>query len=159
MQHAIFLKVFLFKKLNWAMTFLKMLLYLKYYFTIDLYGWILFRGILVAGGAAVVGFLASTLWNEYKSQQEGSSSSGRGPRPSAPSFEDSPRSRKESRKQNQKTEDVPSGQKCVVCFENPREVLLEPCNHVSLCENCAEKVGSSCPICRQYITRKRAVYL
>lgn len=42
---------------------------------------------------------------------------------------------------------------CCVCFERDRSVLLRPCSHLALCENCSKKV-SNCPICRSRITTK-----
>jgi len=36
---------------------------------------------------------------------------------------------------------------CVVCYEAPREILLEPCRHVCCCKVCADKL-THCPMCR-----------
>jgi len=36
---------------------------------------------------------------------------------------------------------------CSVCFENNKNVVLEPCLHFSICRSCSEKVYK-CPICR-----------
>lgn len=117
----------------------------------------------MAGGAAALGFLANDLWKEYKQQEQPNCSGSRQyQQPSTSSWESTPRSRMESRKQNRdddKSEEVLAGQKCIVCFDNPREVLLEPCNHVCLCENCAERIGSFCPLCRKGISNKKAIFL
>lgn len=37
---------------------------------------------------------------------------------------------------------------CVICFEQPRAMLLKPCNHVAVCANCADMLKQVCPICR-----------
>jgi len=36
---------------------------------------------------------------------------------------------------------------CVVCFENPQEMAIDPCGHMSMCEECMKSV-KDCPICR-----------
>jgi predicted nuclease with TOPRIM domain len=39
---------------------------------------------------------------------------------------------------------------CALCMENPRNIMLKPCNHVCMCEECAKKVVKKrCPICIQ----------
>lgn len=50
-------------------------------------------------------------------------------------------------------------QRCVVCVDNPKEVICLPCGHVCLCENCAEKIHSSCPVCRSDIESKAAAFI
>ncbi|XP_064457508.1 uncharacterized protein LOC135368269 [Ornithodoros turicata] len=50
---------------------------------------------------------------------------------------------------------------CVVCQDSPRGVLLLPCRHFSLCEECASHLlefGHSCPICRHPIYEALTVY-
>ena len=32
-----------------------------------------------------------------------------------------------------------SGSRCVVCLDNPREVLLLPCGHVCVCQECIKR--------------------
>jgi len=36
---------------------------------------------------------------------------------------------------------------CVVCLENPQEMAIDPCGHMSMCEECMKSV-KDCPICR-----------
>ncbi|XP_055531899.1 mitochondrial E3 ubiquitin protein ligase 1 [Wyeomyia smithii] len=50
-------------------------------------------------------------------------------------------------------------QKCVVCVDNPKEVICLPCGHVCLCETCAEKIKTSCPVCRSKIETKAAAFI
>eukprot|EP00929_Paragymnodinium_shiwhaense_P035337 TRINITY_DN19087_c0_g1_i2.p1 TRINITY_DN19087_c0_g1~~TRINITY_DN19087_c0_g1_i2.p1 ORF type:complete len:363 (+),score=50.02 TRINITY_DN19087_c0_g1_i2:105-1193(+) len=47
---------------------------------------------------------------------------------------------------------------CVVCFEAPRSVVLQPCLHLVLCEGCAPKF-SACPICRKDVRSTVAAFL
>jgi hypothetical protein len=48
---------------------------------------------------------------------------------------------------------------CAVCQEHAKEILLEPCNHVCLCDSCSEKVKDECPLCRQKIRSRKKVFL
>jgi E3 ubiquitin-protein ligase MUL1 len=50
-------------------------------------------------------------------------------------------------------------QLCVVCCLNPREIILLPCGHVCLCEDCSEEIKDSCPVCRAEIETKAAAYI
>merc|ERR1712008_159956 len=36
---------------------------------------------------------------------------------------------------------------CVICLENPQEMAIDPCGHLSMCEECIKSV-KDCPICR-----------
>ncbi len=46
---------------------------------------------------------------------------------------------------------------CVVCLTNPKEVLIKPCNHFALCEECVQQLDE-CPICRFKIEHKERIY-
>jgi hypothetical protein len=49
----------------------------------------------------------------------------------------------------------PEEQKCAVCLENLVTVMLMPCRHAVLCDECAETIlggSGKCPICRESIT-------
>ncbi|XP_055603569.1 mitochondrial E3 ubiquitin protein ligase 1 [Uranotaenia lowii] len=54
---------------------------------------------------------------------------------------------------------VSDEQRCVVCVDNPKEVICLPCGHVCLCENCAEKIKVNCPVCRAKIETKAAAFI
>lgn len=41
---------------------------------------------------------------------------------------------------------------CKVCFENPINIILTPCNHCISCEDCSNIIGDSCPSCRGHVT-------
>ena len=42
---------------------------------------------------------------------------------------------------------------CVVCLDKQKTILLQPCNHLCLCENC-EEMMTKCPLCRERIETK-----
>lgn len=48
--------------------------------------------------------------------------------------------------------------KCVVCLDNPIEILILECGHACLCYNCSEQVQDLCPYCRKPIKRKVSAY-
>ena len=50
-------------------------------------------------------------------------------------------------------------QKCVVCLTNPKEVIVLPCGHVCLCEDCSTKISLNCPVCRTKIDSKAAAFI
>ncbi|XP_030385095.1 mitochondrial E3 ubiquitin protein ligase 1 [Scaptodrosophila lebanonensis] len=50
-------------------------------------------------------------------------------------------------------------QLCVVCSTNPKEIILLPCGHVCLCEDCATKIEVTCPVCRAKIESKAAAFI
>lgn len=43
--------------------------------------------------------------------------------------------------------------KCIVCLDNPIEVILLECGHLCLCYDCSEHIQNQCPVCRNPITR------
>jgi len=52
-----------------------------------------------------------------------------------------------------------TGMECVVCFERPKDTLLQPCNHICCCSTCANKLSPNiCPVCRTAITSKQKIY-
>lgn len=67
-------------------------------------------------------------------------------------------SRKE-RRQRVRDTDLREDQLCVVCRTNPREIILLPCGHVCLCEDCSDDITSDCPVCRAPISQKAAAYI
>ncbi|CAG9585802.1 unnamed protein product [Danaus chrysippus] len=50
-------------------------------------------------------------------------------------------------------------QLCVVCTENPKEIILLPCGHVCLCEECSERINDSCPVCRARIDSRAPAFI
>ena len=48
---------------------------------------------------------------------------------------------------------------CCVCLSDTKNILLQPCNHLCVCESCKPNVGDECPICRTIIQSTIKVYL
>lgn len=46
---------------------------------------------------------------------------------------------------------------CKICFDNPREILYFPCQHLAVCKTCDYNLDE-CPICRQPIENQIAPY-
>lgn len=67
-------------------------------------------------------------------------------------------SRKE-RRQRVRDGELRDDQLCIVCKTNPREIILLPCGHVCLCEDCSDSIKLFCPACRQKIDQKAAAYI
>ena len=49
--------------------------------------------------------------------------------------------------------EVPDSLECIVCMTNMKEVMLEPCGHVCICRDCADRMRLpsgrvKCPVCR-----------
>ncbi|KAL1140971.1 hypothetical protein AAG570_000897 [Ranatra chinensis] len=68
-------------------------------------------------------------------------------------------SRKERRKNVRVQEELPENQLCVVCRVNPKEIIILPCGHVSLCEDCSNNITTDCPVCRSPIYSKAAAFI
>jgi hypothetical protein len=54
-------------------------------------------------------------------------------------------------------------EKCIVCLDAPRDVLLLPCKHLVLCSGCAEQMEGrgalgSCPYCRQACVQRVRIH-
>lgn len=50
-------------------------------------------------------------------------------------------------------------QLCVVCLSDRKNVVLQPCNHLTMCENCFHKCSSTCPQCRCRVERHLVIYM
>jgi hypothetical protein len=49
---------------------------------------------------------------------------------------------------------------CVICMDNQRNILLDSCHHVCMCNKCYDKLQvKSCPICKKNIDKIIPVYL
>ncbi|KAK3921935.1 Mitochondrial E3 ubiquitin protein ligase 1 [Frankliniella fusca] len=67
--------------------------------------------------------------------------------------------RKERRQRARPGEELPDSQLCIVCRENPKEVVLLPCGHVCICEDCSEDISDLCPVCRAEILSRNPAYI
>ncbi|EZA62430.1 hypothetical protein DMN91_003756 [Ooceraea biroi] len=66
---------------------------------------------------------------------------------------------RQERRQRVRDSDLREDQICVVCKTNAREIILLPCGHVCICEDCSASINNNCPICRTQITQKAAAYI
>lgn len=49
---------------------------------------------------------------------------------------------------------------CSICYDSSISLLLEPCNHICICELCYNSlVTNNCPICKKEILSTKKVYL
>uniref|UniRef100_A0A7S1A0Z0 RING-type domain-containing protein n=1 Tax=Noctiluca scintillans TaxID=2966 RepID=A0A7S1A0Z0_NOCSC len=55
------------------------------------------------------------------------------------------------RRQSTPTSFDDQGAGCVICFESPGGVVLQPCGHDQFCQYCAKQVRK-CPLCRTPMT-------
>ncbi|XP_023014313.2 mitochondrial E3 ubiquitin protein ligase 1 [Leptinotarsa decemlineata] len=63
------------------------------------------------------------------------------------------------RRRRLRDEDLSENQICVVCKTNPKEIILLPCGHVCLCEDCSVDISDQCPVCRANIETKNVAYV
>lgn len=63
------------------------------------------------------------------------------------------------RRQRVRDADLRTDQICVICNTNAREIILLPCGHVCICEDCSDSINNNCPICRTLITQRAAAYI
>ncbi|CAD8199358.1 unnamed protein product [Paramecium octaurelia] len=48
---------------------------------------------------------------------------------------------------------------CQICFERPRNIIIKPCKHLSICYDCSQKLKKpQCPICKQQIEDKIEIF-
>lgn len=66
---------------------------------------------------------------------------------------------RQERRQRVRDRDLREDQLCVVCKTNAREIILLPCGHVCICEDCSTSINNNCPICRTPIIQKAAAYI
>lgn len=57
-------------------------------------------------------------------------------------------------------EEQDTGNECVVCLSNPRQVVALNCGHISLCATCAETLPypKKCPVCRASVERFMPIF-
>lgn len=105
--------------------------------------------LMITGSLTLLfgGLLARRLWRGFKKQ--------RAEREMQRKLEQS----RQQRRQQVRDDDLPEAMLCVVCKEAPKEVIMLPCGHVCVCEDCSNKLGSSCPVCRAHVANKAAAFL
>jgi hypothetical protein len=47
---------------------------------------------------------------------------------------------------------LPDEFKCIICIDNPKNVIFKPCLHMAICQTCCQKLDKrTCPICKKPI--------
>ena len=49
--------------------------------------------------------------------------------------------------------------RCIVCMEQEKRVLLRPCRHYCVCEDCIMRLGGVCPVCRNVIQSAEVIHV
>jgi predicted transcriptional regulator len=58
------------------------------------------------------------------------------------------------------SENKPSELLCIICFENERNVLFKPCNHLLICDKCSGSTDfQECIVCKQTIDEYEYAYI
>ena len=47
---------------------------------------------------------------------------------------------------------------CVCCLDAPKSMLMLPCRHLCVCEDCAPRM-TTCPICRQPVAERQKIFI
>ena len=55
------------------------------------------------------------------------------------------------------TREVEEESLCICCLDRPRAIVFLSCNHMVVCEQCAQRTAF-CPTCRMPITEKRRIF-
>ena len=48
---------------------------------------------------------------------------------------------------------------CIVCMDREKKVLLRPCCHYCVCEDCSKRLRGVCPVCREVIQRSEVIHI
>ena len=51
---------------------------------------------------------------------------------------------------------------CIICYSEDREMILKPCNHICVCQNCCKRIiqeSNKCPFCQNRIIQRERIYL
>lgn len=102
--------------------------------------------------AILIGFISRKLYKKLKSEYEAKKLQN-----------ELERIRLESRSRGRYADEtLRDDQKCIVCWTNPKEVIILPCSHVCLCINCSTKINvdtKKCPFCRGTIGEIRPAFI
>ncbi|XP_001352428.2 mitochondrial E3 ubiquitin protein ligase 1 [Drosophila pseudoobscura] len=109
--------------------------------------WILKIAFCGAVSAFLIGLIARKIYRKKKQQKEEARIHNR--------LETERRERRSRSRPLTLSED----QLCVVCVTNPKEIILLPCGHVCLCEDCSPHIATHCPVCRGKIVSRSAAFI
>lgn len=48
---------------------------------------------------------------------------------------------------------------CVICQDQFRNVILQPCNHLCVCEICFQKLENKCPVCKAQVANYQQIFI
>jgi hypothetical protein len=49
---------------------------------------------------------------------------------------------------------------CIICCDNPRSIIFNPCFHLCVCSSCSPKLKTNqCPVCREEIKSKNEIFV
>lgn len=65
--------------------------------------------------------------------------------------------RKENEILKKENDKIRDSYRCIVCYENCRNVIIEPCLHFACCDKCTDTLPE-CPICRGPCTSRLLVF-
>ncbi|XP_002733890.1 mitochondrial ubiquitin ligase activator of NFKB 1-like [Saccoglossus kowalevskii] len=110
------------------------------------------RVLFYVFGTTTVAFILYYIWKTVKKYRTN--------RAMRRQFELIRRNRQEAQRNgNGSGEENPNAEVCVICLNNPREVVILNCGHICACAECATALQPpQCPICRQRITRTVPVF-
>jgi hypothetical protein len=60
--------------------------------------------------------------------------------------------------QQQRQQDKVDESLCIICMDEKKEILLEPCNHLIYCTACSKIAGEDCPLCQARIKNKKKIF-
>ena len=67
-----------------------------------------------------------------------------------------------SNKKERPTQNGYITQQCIICYSEDREMILKPCNHICVCQNCCKRIiqeSNKCPFCQNQIIQRERIYL
>lgn len=47
---------------------------------------------------------------------------------------------------------------CQICCDNQINIVLQPCNHMIICNECSQSLDNTCPLCRAVVTNRLKIF-
>lgn len=47
---------------------------------------------------------------------------------------------------------------CQICCDNQINMVLQPCNHMIICDECSNSLDNTCPLCRTVVTNRLKIF-
>ncbi|ESO97727.1 hypothetical protein LOTGIDRAFT_208864 [Lottia gigantea] len=104
----------------------------------------IFKVLMVIWGCFSSGFLIYLIWKHTKKYTE--------ERRNRQIFEEARLGLTNAERSGENSE-------CVICLENPRDIVILNCGHVAICSSCAQMLPTQlCPVCRNHIEKFVPLY-